>query len=147
MDQAESNLNYGKIALITGDYFVNNFDEKRSVKGRLIFIENDVKLFFCNSAKRWKQVEQYRFRHCEKNDSYTISGFCLTADVEIIDENNLEQSLKDAWIEGMHRKTGWQKVKYSFKPTPDVPLKRLMEDYGVINDARNSTIVLDSQLK
>jgi hypothetical protein len=67
------NLNYGRIALITGDYLINAFDEKHSVGGRLVVIENDVKLYVYDWEKKMKR-EEYRFRFYEEG---IISHFLI----------------------------------------------------------------------
>ena len=138
MEEDSSNQNYHKIALIGGTYFVEFFEEKKKVTGKLVILDNPTKLFAFNALN-----EQYRFKYGQKGRTHTVSGICLAKDAFIIDERNLESSLEKAWIEAFHTPTNSIKKKinkfinyltpkkdpFSEEKIPGVPLGELIKQY------------------
>ncbi len=135
-----TNPNYGKIILILGDYSVDDFGKPRSVNGRLAFVENPGVFFGPNPSTGKYDLESFTFRHYEQGETCTIAGQCLARDTQIIDETNIEASLTNAWINGLHKKTIIQRLTYRFKDKPQVPLTRLRNEFRIIKRVRDSSL-------
>lgn len=140
MAETEPNPQYNKLAIVAADKEISMSlmgGEIRNLRGRIVLIENEIKLSFYKNGCYGEEVEHYRVRHCEPGDESAKSSFVPVTYVIIIDEENLETSISEAYTESQLRQMTlirrlWHKHT---EGKIEVPLDTLLANYDFISSA------------